>query len=161
MVLAIETDGASYHGSTTARDRDRLRQQVLEDLGWTFHRIWSTEWFRNPEAEARRALAAWRDAILKADEAVDDETSRRRSKPSGPAPLSSGRTRSPRPRVPRGRPITDYSHKELVSLAKWIRSDTLLRTEEEMIEEMMRELGFSRRGTRIVTALTTAIRSTN
>jgi len=41
MVLAIECDGASYHSSPTARDRDRLRQQHLEQLGWTFHRIWS------------------------------------------------------------------------------------------------------------------------
>ncbi len=39
MVLAVEADGASYHSSPTARDRDRLRQQVLERLGWRFHRI--------------------------------------------------------------------------------------------------------------------------
>ena len=39
MVLAIEADGASYHSAHTARDRDRLRQQVLEDKGWRFHRI--------------------------------------------------------------------------------------------------------------------------
>jgi very-short-patch-repair endonuclease len=38
-VLAIECDGATYHSSYTARDRDRLRQQQLEKLGWTFHRI--------------------------------------------------------------------------------------------------------------------------
>ena len=45
FVLAIECDGATYHSSYTARDRDRLRQQQLENLGWTFHRIWSTDWF--------------------------------------------------------------------------------------------------------------------
>jgi very-short-patch-repair endonuclease len=39
-VLAIECDGATYHSSYTARDRDRLRQQQLENLGWRFHRIW-------------------------------------------------------------------------------------------------------------------------
>lgn len=44
MVLAIETDGASYHNTPTARDRDRLRQQTLETQGWRFHRIWSTTW---------------------------------------------------------------------------------------------------------------------
>lgn len=47
FLLGIECDGASYHSSPTARDRDRLRQQVLERLGWRIHRIWSTEWFRN------------------------------------------------------------------------------------------------------------------
>jgi very-short-patch-repair endonuclease len=47
FLLGIECDGASYHSSPTARDRDRLRQQVLERLGWRIHRIWSTDWFRN------------------------------------------------------------------------------------------------------------------
>jgi very-short-patch-repair endonuclease len=53
-ILAVECDGATYHSSRTARDRDRLRQSVLEDLGWRFHRIWSTDWFRNRENEIMR-----------------------------------------------------------------------------------------------------------
>ena len=44
MVLAIECDGAAYHSSRSARDRDRLRQEPLERLGWRFHRIWSQDW---------------------------------------------------------------------------------------------------------------------
>lgn len=55
-ILAIECDGATYHSARWARERDRLRQQVLEDQGWLFHRIWSTDWFRNPE-EAKAKLA--------------------------------------------------------------------------------------------------------
>ena len=51
MVLAVEADGASYHSIPTTRDRDRLRQQVLESKGWRFHRIWSTAWFRDRQAE--------------------------------------------------------------------------------------------------------------
>jgi len=46
-LLGIECDGAKYHSSPVARDRDRLRQQVLENLGWTIYRIWSTDWYRN------------------------------------------------------------------------------------------------------------------
>lgn len=57
-LLGIECDGASYHSARWARDRDRLRQQVLEDHGWTIHRIWSTDWFLRPQEELRRALAA-------------------------------------------------------------------------------------------------------
>ncbi len=53
FLLGIECDGASYHSSSTARDRDRLRQQVLERLGWKIHRIWSTEWFRNKPEQVR------------------------------------------------------------------------------------------------------------
>jgi very-short-patch-repair endonuclease len=46
-LLGIECDGAKYHSSPVARDRDRLRQQILENLGWTIYRIWSTDWYRN------------------------------------------------------------------------------------------------------------------
>lgn len=57
-LLAIECDGAAYHSSRSARDRDRLRQGVLESLGWRFHRIWSTDWFRNPEQELAKVVTA-------------------------------------------------------------------------------------------------------
>ena len=64
-LLGIECDGASYHSARSARDRDRLRQQVLEGLGWRIHRIWSTDWFRDPERELGRveeAISAVRNA---------------------------------------------------------------------------------------------------
>ena len=57
-VLGIECDGAAYHSARSARDRDRLRQQVLEGLGWKIHRIWSTDWFRDPERELGRVEEA-------------------------------------------------------------------------------------------------------
>ena len=47
-LAGIECDGARYHSSATARDRDKVRQSVLEGLGWTILRVWSTDWFRNP-----------------------------------------------------------------------------------------------------------------
>jgi superfamily I DNA and/or RNA helicase/very-short-patch-repair endonuclease len=53
FLLGIECDGESYHSSPTARDRDRLRQQVLERLGWKIYRIWSTDWFRNKPVQVR------------------------------------------------------------------------------------------------------------
>lgn len=57
-LLGIECDGATYHSSRSARDRDRLRQEVLEGLGWRIHRIWSTDWFKNGDGELRRVLQA-------------------------------------------------------------------------------------------------------
>ncbi len=66
-VLAIECDGASYHSSATARDRDRLRQAHLQRLGWRFLRIWSTDWFYGREQETERALAAYQEAVHLAD----------------------------------------------------------------------------------------------
>jgi very-short-patch-repair endonuclease len=67
FVLAIECDGATYHSSYTARDRDRLRQQQLENLGWRFHRIWSTDWFMRKEGEVERARQAFQGAVEYAD----------------------------------------------------------------------------------------------
>ena len=61
-LLGIECDGATYHSSPVARDRDRLRQQVLEGLGWKIHRIWSTDWYRNREETTNRLLKAIDDA---------------------------------------------------------------------------------------------------
>ena len=54
FLMGVECDGASYHSSRSARDRDRLRQEVLEGLGWHLYRIWSTDWFNNPAAEAAK-----------------------------------------------------------------------------------------------------------
>ena len=55
-LLGIECDGASYHSAAVARDRDRLRQEVLENLGWIIHRIWSTDWIRNRKEAIQRTL---------------------------------------------------------------------------------------------------------
>ncbi len=52
--LGVECDGATYHSAPAARDRDWLRQSVLEGLGWAIHRVWSTSWVRNPGAEVAR-----------------------------------------------------------------------------------------------------------
>ncbi len=61
-IIGIECDGATYHSPRSARDRDRLREQVLRGLGWKLHRIWSTDWFRNPERELQRAIEAIEEA---------------------------------------------------------------------------------------------------
>jgi len=58
FLLGIECDGAMYHSASTARDRDRLRQQVLEGLGWKIHRIWSREWLQNRAVEIEKVLDA-------------------------------------------------------------------------------------------------------
>jgi very-short-patch-repair endonuclease/preprotein translocase subunit Sec61beta len=61
--LGIECDGAAYHSAATARDRDRLRQSVLEGLGWRLHRIWSTDWFLDRERELVRLEKAIEEAL--------------------------------------------------------------------------------------------------
>ena len=56
-LLGIECDGATYHSSKSARDRDRLREEVLIGLKWNIYRIWSTDWFSNPQHEFTRLVA--------------------------------------------------------------------------------------------------------
>ena len=66
-LLGIECDGASYHSARSARDRDRLRQQVLEGRGWTIHRIWSTDWFHDHARELIKVEIAIKRAKAKRD----------------------------------------------------------------------------------------------
>ncbi len=57
-LLGLECDGATYHSAPSARDRDRLRQEILEAHGWAIHRIWSTDWFQRVQGETDRLLNA-------------------------------------------------------------------------------------------------------
>ena len=63
-ICGVECDGASYHSSKSARDRDRLREEVLNRLGWDLYRIWSTDWFRDALG-CRAVLKQYLDARLK------------------------------------------------------------------------------------------------
>jgi len=74
-ILGIECDGKTYHQSKTARDRDRLRQEILEGLGWRIHRIWSTEWLRNPARELDRLIGRI-DELLSAPDLDSSDPSR-------------------------------------------------------------------------------------
>jgi very-short-patch-repair endonuclease len=66
FLVGIECDGASYHSAKSARDRDRLRQEILENLGWKIHRVWSTDWFKSRDVEIRRMLQ-YIEALLQND----------------------------------------------------------------------------------------------
>jgi very-short-patch-repair endonuclease len=150
-VLAIECDGASYHSSPTARDRDRLRQQQLENLGWKFHRIWSTDWFMRKDEEVNRALAAYQGAVASIDDSQNTPTapSMTRASMNPDSSATQSRRRIVRPPIERHESITAYSQRELTALIDWIESDGRLRSDEEIIEELVPELGFHRRGARI------------
>jgi very-short-patch-repair endonuclease len=58
FLCGIECDGATYHSSRSARDRDRLRQSILESRGWTIYRIWSTDWFHRRKDQEKKLLDA-------------------------------------------------------------------------------------------------------
>jgi very-short-patch-repair endonuclease len=164
MVLAIEADGASYHASATARDRDRLRQEQLERLGWTFHRIWSTDWFNNADLCVTKACTAYDQAVAAANARQEQAWPSIRpdllpptSTASAPPTAALRPRQGERPPVPAGRPINGYTTDELADVIRWIESDTLLRTDDELFEMFIRELGYQRRGSRIRDAFNRAL----
>ena len=186
FVLAVEADGASYHSSRTARDRDRLRQEHLERLGWRFCRIWSTDWFNDHTPEVDRVLEAYSAAVREIDAGrpgpavgggrkgarnatgVARPTIGGRGVPSGDSPAHDTGVdppdssavfarRGPAPRLRRGLSIDEHDPGRLVELARWVTSDGRLRTDEEIFEEMFQQMGYGRRGHRIKTALYRAI----
>ncbi len=158
FVLAVECDGRAYHSSKSARDRDRLRQQHLERLGWRFHRIWSTEWFKARANEASALLAAYEAAVRRADlEHV--EVAATAPTTSDDFAESARVTRGARPNVPMRAKIDDYRLDEIVQIVRWVQSDTRLRSREQLVRDVMPELGFSRLGPRIRAAIEAAVDS--
>ncbi|OZB76251.1 MAG: DNA helicase [Thiomonas sp. 14-64-326] len=71
-LVGVECDGRAYHSGASARDRDRLRQHVLEGLGWRIHRIWSTDWWLNPEVEVEKLVRRLQE-LLASDEPDSEE----------------------------------------------------------------------------------------
>ena len=166
-VLAIECDGASYHSSATARDRDRLRQAHLQRLGWRFHRIWSTDWFYNREQETERAISAYEEAVRWADlsdaDAVDAAPTSTTGRTEADVAVATAAPRGnagPRPLVPVRETIDQYSDRELRQIAEWVASDGLLRTDEELIRDIFDALPFERLGSRIRERLETIAKTT-
>ena len=161
FVLAVEADGASYHSSPTARDRDRLRQEHLERLGWRFCRIWSTDWFKDHQVELERVLAAYEESLSSSSPRISSPRPPARAVPAwrGQMDVSTNdpQNRRQEPRISPRDSIDEYSHHELVALAELIESDGLLRTEAQLFDEMFSELPFRRRGPRITAALNRAI----
>jgi len=95
-MLAIECDGATYHRALWARERDRLRQEVLENMRWRFHRIWSTDWFYR-RGEAVKRLE---DALEEAEAIAPGSARPAQALVPEPTPGASG----PAPGLPASRP---------------------------------------------------------
>ncbi len=72
-LLGVECDGAAYHSSRYARDRDRLRQSILESRGWKIHRVWSTDWFYRQDREVSKLKAVLEAALTSKPQAVTAE----------------------------------------------------------------------------------------
>jgi very-short-patch-repair endonuclease len=161
--VAVESDGPAYAAVPTSRERDRLRAEQLTRLGWVHQRVWSTDVFRDPAREvARIDLAVSRAAgrhVVPPAVTTSARVSWDLDDPGHvavPALTSAGR-RAPRPRVPAGLPIDEYTTDQLEAVVAWICSDTLLRTRDEIAALTRQQLGLARRGSRIDAAIDAAI----
>ena len=157
--LAIECDGATYHSAQTARDRDRIRQTHLEAQGWTFHHIWSTDWFTDRDGEITRTVAAYEAAIQgKLSENPHDAPPVMPTLPPAAATPPAHRT-GIRPTIIPGAPIDSYTPLQLLSIVRWVISDGLLRSSDEILHQTSRELGYARVGAKIQRTLSLVIQN--
>lgn len=173
-LAGVECDGATYHSAATARDRDRLRHHILEGLGWRLHRIWSSDWWLDPEREIEK-LVAKLESLLQAPgpeesapevketevaDAADDIT----STPTTDAekPFTAAEPASPVLRVYRpaeldqGSPESFYEAVASAALQRQLTS--VIEQEGPILESVLfrrvaRAWGLERTGTRIVDRL--------
>ena len=175
-LLGIECDGATYHSAQSARDRDRLRQQVLEGLGWRIHRIWSTDWFRAPDHELRKAAEAIEAAKVHVpapppvappktdirDANTKEEKRKTKPDPDPPKPQPQKNAATEKYRVAELVISTDGRDLHAVpsyKMANWIQRVVEIESPvhlDEVAKRIVTAVGVGRIGTRIRNAIKTA-----
>ncbi|GAA1489112.1 DUF4011 domain-containing protein [Brachybacterium sacelli] len=149
LLLAVDTDGARYVGTSSQRERDRLRAERLEAAGWATERVWSWALFIDPDGEAERI----RRAVDRALRLVQAEE--RSESPTG---VGTVRHRLPRPQVPAGHQLSFYSSEDFDAVVEYICSDGRARLEEHLATEVRSFLGFEQRSVLLDVSVSSAIR---
>ena len=111
FALGVECDGYQYHSAPAARDRDRLRDEILRGLGWRLHRIWGTAWYRNRASEEERLKAAIEAAIAAPAEGRISATAPTRARTVDTAQIEHSETPSW---------ATEYRVAQLSVLPRWV-----------------------------------------
>jgi very-short-patch-repair endonuclease len=172
FILGVECDGAAYHSGRSARDRDRLRQEVLEGLGWNLYRIWSTDWFRHPARESERLLAAIAAAARAERRAAPAPPAEDAAagEPALPPPAAPPQPSDKRPArslpyrecalsVPRGVDLLTLEPAHLAELAAAVVREEGPIHVEEVAKRLRETFGLERTGRRILTAVRAALQS--
>ena len=171
-LVGVECDGRSYHSAATARDRDRLRQQVLEGLGWRIHRIWSTDWWHDQATEVDRLNQLLVDMQVEEGEAPRDDalSGNDKADSAGCAPeqcaerneYADGLRTEAKLEVYRPSDIEDFSKLDFYALESTGRIRTQLAkaiaaegpvAESDLFQRVARAWGLNRTGRRIVERL--------
>ncbi|MBF0240584.1 MAG: DUF3320 domain-containing protein [SAR324 cluster bacterium] len=169
-LLGIECDGASYHSARTARDRDRLRQDVLENLGWKIHRIWSTDWFQKPDKELKKVLQAIESAKVTVPSKPSSPVIPNKNRPTPPNGLSRNPQKTENlslnisayqiasPSIAVGN--MEFHQIPKTKIAGWIRDIVNIESpvhEDEVLQRIMTALDKKRSGARIREAFDDAL----
>lgn len=177
-LLGIECDGSSYEASRSARDRDRLRQAVLEDHGWVLHRIWTADWFQRPTGEQQRVEQALARARAQAASPPLPAVPHTPAGTPGPGttppdiereeplePAASGTAalavpyQEARFEVPTATPLHQVETRELAGVVLRIVGIEGPVHEDEVVNRVRDLWGLGRAGTRIQDAVARAIRA--
>ena len=161
-LLGVECDGANYHRAKTARDRDKLREGVLRDLGWTLHRVWSTDWRADPEREMEKIEEALRQAEQNRDKESEEPLVREPAVPPAPpaAPVESEilAASEPERREPTlQRSIGEIPLAEISGVIILLLETNLSAPRDEIARGTARLLGFARVGKNIAARIDQAI----
>lgn len=150
-LLGVECDGATYHSAATARDRDRLRQAVLEGLGWRLVRVWSTDWVRDRNTQVHRVLAALERAKTGAPlPAPADEPE--------PLPLPApAPKKGPAPPEPDHDSIEDVPDADVRAALVGVLTEFGAMPAEDLVAAASKRLGFKRVGSKIQERLAKAL----
>ena len=159
-VLGIECDGATYHRTATARDRDRIRHEVLEELGWRGRliRIWSTDWIRNPAHQVERIANAFREALLLPVTSPQEVPEVSPPLPEA-APIQRIRDFHDAKPTPRFANIEDVPDGEIARVLLSLAVTFGVTPREDLIKSTAHELGFARTGNRISARIESVIQS--
>ena len=159
-VLGIECDGATYHRTATARDRDRIRQEVLEELGWRDRliRIWSTDWIRNPTHQIERIANAFREALLLPVTSPTAVPEVSQPSPEVEPILRIRDFRDAKP-TPRFANIEDVPDGEIARVLLRLAITFGVMPRADLIKSAAHELGFERTGKRISARIESVVQS--
>lgn len=178
--LGIECDGAAYHRSPSARDRDRLRQEILERMGWRgrIHRVWSTAWIRNPRAELDTVERAIRNARGMPREAAPfvappetpprAQTTRRQADhvpesgrsvtPTSEQPLLATYVEADLRRFPQAKDLREEGSTRVAELITAVVNVEAPVHVDVVVERVRRHYGLQRAGSRVRDAVRTGVR---
>ncbi len=172
-LLGVECDGRTYHCGANARDRDRLRQHVLEGLGWRIYRLWSTDWWMDSERAIDKLVAHLRELLdLDGEPGFDSRPPAGSQSPHSPPPdngspgLADGAPDAPAGEgsltiyapveLPPGDPVWFYADRAAATLVAQltlvVESEGPI-VESELCRRVARAWGLERLGARVVERL--------